>query len=147
MSWSRVLAQAGALERRSPLPVGRYWVDVPRDRFEAFNRWLSMHATAVKVQATEARTDPMDEPFGPGEIPPVTWFLFRVLQPVAWEGPGFPSIATDDVHSAEDTADRPDPEPDVAERFRMELPSSRTISLSLLALGAVAVFVLLGRSR
>jgi hypothetical protein len=42
--------------------------------------------------------------------PPGTWYLFSVSEPVSWEGPGLPTIATEEVHVQEDTAQKPPPE-------------------------------------
>lgn len=102
-----------ALERRNPLPRGRYWVDVfdlvsthPATDGEnmqaAFRNWLARNADTVRVESTQSfDTEPARD-----------FYIFRVLDPVSWEGPGFPEIATDGVQSSADTTQRPDPEQD-----------------------------------
>jgi hypothetical protein len=124
-------ASVGALERRNPLPPGRYWVDVPDPKAAAFEAWRSRNGASIIVEATERRE---------GDVP-VTWTLFRTTAPVPWEGPGIPTIATADVKSAEDTAQRPAPEPDPLTKIPNPadfVPSSRTIAL---AVGGVALVV------
>ena len=59
-----------AIERRNPLPPGRYWVDVfdrigtagafkGQNEQQAFRNWLRAFAATVKVEVTETHdTDP-----------------------------------------------------------------------------------------
>lgn len=89
-----------------PLPVGCYWVDVFEKDFETFRSWLSYNDDSVRVVRTES--------FEGGwqafeNLPARDWYLFEVLKPVKWEGPGFPDIAPSKEMTSEDTVDRPDP--------------------------------------
>ena len=96
------------VERRSPLPPGRYWLDVTgKARIEDFEGYLS--TTARSAIAVERRED-TDVP-----TPQITrvekqrWYLFRVLKPARWFGGnfGFPTIAHPDVRTRADTATVP----------------------------------------
>lgn len=95
----------GALERTNPLPAGRYWVDVFQPDADAFGAWLSSNKATVHVVSTEHF-----ERNASG--PPRDWYLFQVMAPTPWQGPGFPTIADATVTSSSDTATRPDPTPD-----------------------------------
>ncbi len=121
------------LERRNPLPPGRYWYDAIGSRREIFQEWDETNARdAVKVIQT---TD------HPDESPPRTWFLFDVTEPTGWPQTalGFPTQG-EGIDSEEDTVQRPDlpKEPadildDVVTEAKQGLPAVGTILL--LALG------------
>lgn len=90
-----------AQERRSPLPVGKYWVDVYEKDWGMFQDWLDRNRSIVKVIATEQ----YDE-----EDPKRQWFLFQVTGGPGgeflpqWDGPGFPTIADAAINSSQDTS-------------------------------------------
>jgi len=88
----------GGLERRTPLPVGRYWLDVPANKTGDFNGYLAASTDRVKVETTE------------GEGEGGTFYIFRVLQPVPWFAVnfGFPNTAGPEVKSRADTIQAPD---------------------------------------
>jgi hypothetical protein len=93
-----------AVERANPLPVGRYWVDVPTSSKESFEEWLqARQGGSVIVRSIEPGAE-------------VDWFLFDVLEPVQWDGPGYPTIASGQVYSKNDTVDRPEQEPDIIDQ-------------------------------
>src|SRR5512140_3760505 len=73
------------IERRNPLPVGKYWQDVTYDRLAGFDQWLRRAENRVRIDATEERE-------GSDGSPSLTWYAFSVLEPVTWEGPGYPTI-------------------------------------------------------
>jgi hypothetical protein len=91
-----------ALERRNPLPVGRYWCDVFEDRWFSFESWINLNVQlgSLKVLNQENHED---------EDQPRRWYLFEVLQPnsVAWLGPGLPTIAEKGIEHSDDTVQRP----------------------------------------
>jgi len=127
-----------ALERRNPLPPGLYWVDVHGDdKIHAFNKWVKQDSIRVrKVRATEDPT---------GQWPSGNWYLFEVLAPTQWDGPGLPTIAENLDLEAEDTVQRPAPE----EPLEWSLPSP---GKALAVAGGVALaagigYVLLTRRR
>lgn len=106
-----------AIERRNPLPKGKYWVDiidtpkVPGARLY-FVAWLARNRGKVNVIKKE-------EFGGLTTGKARDWYLFEVLQPVTWEtdkGFGLPSqvMSAENpsapiVTSSADTATRPEP--------------------------------------
>lgn len=95
-----------AMERANPLPPGKYWVDVFPPNMDAFSAWTVKNAATVHVDASESFSGSTDN-----DPPPRDWWLFTVSAPTTWEGPGFPTIATPDIHSSSDTVQRPPPTP------------------------------------
>jgi len=93
-----------AIERRNPLPLGRYWVDVFDPHIADFRVWLSNHEDSIKVEKQENYL-PRDT------YPAHNWYLFTVTKETPWEGPGLPTIAEQEIHASEDTAQKPPPEP------------------------------------
>jgi len=94
-----------ALERRNPLPVGSYWIDVFGEKIPKFNGWLAAFGpVGVHTDATET-FDATDD------FPPRVWYKFSVSQPIApWDAVtfGFPTIADASIKSSADTVQRPD---------------------------------------
>jgi hypothetical protein len=121
----------GAIERRNPLPPGRYWVDVFASKEAAFQNWLKAHKAEVQVISSET-FEPIDDYEGR------VWRLFKTTAPVPWEGPGLPTIAGADVNSSADTAQRPPPEKDLLDTIDVPLYYSRAKTALWIA-GAVAV--------
>ena len=111
----------GAIERRNPLPVGRYWQDIFSKQEPAWLEWFSTNTQSGSVKVEKAErffADPLRDgswlpeslkPESAGTIADRTWFLFQVLKPVDWPAVklGFPTIADQTVHSSADTADNP----------------------------------------
>jgi hypothetical protein len=91
--------QTGAIERRNPLPVGKYWVDVFEKDGPNFEHWVTKNKGSVFIRATEHfDSDPVRN-----------WYRFETTAPVLWEGPGLPTILEPGVTTSSDTAVRPDP--------------------------------------
>jgi hypothetical protein len=111
-----------AVERRDPLPPGRYWTFILERELGDWQRWVSEHQGEVHVVAAERKS--ALAPFLPavfatrpdGSIimdAKGAWFLFDVLEPVPWVGFGFPTIVTDlAITSSSQVEQAPDPEPD-----------------------------------
>lgn len=100
-----------SLERRNPLPPGRYWIDVadrPAGQVAEFRSFLE--DSRVDVESEE--DTPAD-----GATPAQTFFLFKTDKPLAFasERFGFPTIARADEHSKSDTGQVPDPQKDANE--------------------------------
>jgi len=123
----------GALERRSPLPVGRYWQDIFAKQAADWNAWLApalASGTVTIENAEHFQADPLRDgswlPGGPsGDLNVIadrTWVLFNVVRPVDWPAVklGFPTIATQDVQQSSDTADNP-PGPTPGEEIKEAL--------------------------
>jgi hypothetical protein len=85
-----------AIERRNPLPIASYWVDVPPAAVAAFDAWLGQNTSSLHVAITSAYPDG-------GQ-----WVRFDVLSPVTWQGPGLPTIAKPEDTSPAATSTVPD---------------------------------------
>lgn len=144
----------GAIERRNPLPVGTYWIDVFEKDFVSFDAWLKAMTVPkfVKVLAVEdvAKDDSLllsAATLGVLGSPRVIqrWYLFRVDVPnvVFWQGPGIPTIATPDVHTASDTVQRPNvSDMTLSELLGVKLPdvvNTWTVPVTVGILGALGL--------
>lgn len=108
-----------AIERRSPLPNGRYWVDIIDRRGEAleFDAWIQRGVNAGKLALINREQKGQSTWSLDYSGVRYVFYLFDVLQPVEWpkgKGWGFPSIARSEAHpmapevtKAEDTGVRP----------------------------------------
>jgi hypothetical protein len=99
----------GVLERRNPIPPGRYWIDALGDpAMDKLNNWLVAHRSTLRLLASEyekGEAGPFSNPV------PSEWALFEVVQPTPLDGlPSFPTVATPGVTSRGDTVQRPDVE-------------------------------------
>lgn len=132
------------LERRNPLPKGRYWVDMFGDNRELFNEWLT--ANRGLVHRISVESFPADDG-GPAR----DWSLFEVTGgPTGeflpeWVGIGFPTIADSSVMSSSDTVTAPD----VADLPKTDLEKIGQILLigGALTLGAIALSSLASITR
>lgn len=82
-----------AVERKDPLPVGRYWVVVFERDNAKWDQWIKQFSPdRVKVRAT-AGLDPAGV-LGNllGSAAPGYWVQFDVVQPTPWVGIGYPTI-------------------------------------------------------
>lgn len=104
-----------ALERRRPLPAGRYWLDVFPKNAIAWGAWSdSMRKLG---SATVEHTEHFEAVDG---APEHDFVIFSTTGPnVAWEAAGLPSptIAPSSVTSSDDTATKPPPEPGVLDQL------------------------------
>lgn len=118
-----------AQERRQPLPVGRYWLDVRPGFLDTFRAWAASNPTRIALERSEAHGG-------------VTFFLFNVLKPTRFDQRsfGFPTIAPLSVQHAADTATRPaEPKPlDVLNDLlnQVHLPSLDGLGAMILLAGA-----------
>lgn len=92
-----------ALERRNPLPVGRYWIDVfdrPPGHLNDFSAWATANAQKIELEVTEEKIE---------ESPARLFVIFRVQSPVFFPSSnfGFPTIATPDIRTSDDTVAKP----------------------------------------
>jgi hypothetical protein len=142
-----------ALERRRPLPAGRYWLDVTpllKPKWELWRNAMK-NVDSVKIEHTE-HFDAIEEqsnPLGEGIIPaaPERDFVIFSLSNanVAWEAAGMPSptIAPASVTTSADTADVPPPEPGMLEQLTSAAAGIGTSAKVGLGVG-VAVVVVVG---
>lgn len=113
-----------AMERRDPVPPGRYWITLKRSEMDQWREWLIENSTKVSVVASEAQFVSPDgwlwaarpEAILPGtdgiiKTIAAEWILFDVKSPVKWIGLGLPTIVTDPtVRSTTDVITAPAPE-------------------------------------
>jgi hypothetical protein len=117
------------LERRRPLPPGRYWADVVERNRIAFEAWARVNAASVSVEATE-HAEPSDG------APARDWVLFVTTAELVWPDAilGFaPNIAEPAVHSSSDVIQRPPPPVDMTTSLTEAMKSV------IYAVGALAV--------
>lgn len=124
----------GDLERHNPLPAGRYWVDVFAPDASAFIAWLRANKNAVHVTTTESFPEN-------GGGPARDWYLFDVTTPVPWSGPGFPTVAGPEIKTAEDTAQRPDPEKDPTDKLDDWIKNDMSAVLSTIKVAVIGAAV------
>jgi hypothetical protein len=101
--------RVGVLERRNPIPAGRYWIAaIGNGAIDKLNQWLVVNKDTLRLRTSE---------FDPGEAGPFTdptpteFVIFEILSPTPANGlPAYPNIATPDVQTMADTVQRPEPE-------------------------------------
>jgi hypothetical protein len=98
------LRVVGVIERRQPLPPGRYWITVTSsdsgpDRMTHFLQWTAANAQTVIVDKTE--------PLG-GNVNGV-FCIFTVLQKTSFDQKqfGYPNVAGPEINTSDDTVQRP----------------------------------------
>lgn len=90
-----------AVERRDPVPPGRYWVFILPKEEAQWASWTQANAATVRVIGVE-RKEKL-EPYVPAIFatrPDLSiimqdggaWLLFDILAPTPWVGLGFPTI-------------------------------------------------------
>ena len=143
-----------AVERRNPLPPGRYWVYVLEDELEAWDEWAREHSATVRVVASEQKKKlPAFRPAIFATRPDLSiimdeagaWILFDVTAPTEWVGFGFPTIVTDMTitqSSQVEQAPAPDPDDQLARDVWGEVKG-----LVLLAGGIYLAAAFIGRRR
>lgn len=111
-----------AIERRDPLPTGRYWQFILEDEYGPWQKWVHDHQSTVDVLAVERQK--RLAPYRPAIFvtrPDLSiimdeagsWMLFDVLAPTPWGGFGYPTIVTDmTVRSSAQVVQAPPPVPD-----------------------------------
>jgi hypothetical protein len=108
-----------AVERRDPVPIGRYWIFLKTDELDAWQTWVHDNAGKVFVVSSETQITIPDGGILWATRPDASiikdaqgeWILFDVRQPVKWIGFGFPTIVTDpNVRSSSDVMTAPAPE-------------------------------------
>lgn len=123
-----------ALERRNPLPPGRYWLDVFGSNRARFAQWVK--TPSVHVDSTQSfESDP-----------PRNWYLFTVNAPTEIDNKvfGYPTIAGVNVKSSDDTASKPDLPKDPIDNLSDNLGkigSFATLGLGIVALGLLAALI------
>lgn len=100
-----------ALERRNPLPVGLYAIDVLKKNEPAFLQWRTDNKAVAKIRKTST-----DAESG------IVWVLFQTLGPTTkWPNIGFPDIAAKGL--ATERVPSFEPTPDLTDQIAPHLPS------------------------
>lgn len=102
------------LERRNPLPPGRYWTIVPEANEQAWTAWVKRTRPKMYIEVLEPREGG-------------AFYLFVVKEPVTWEGPGLPTIAEPGVDGSEDV----EKFPAAVDLEKIETPLQRTLQSSV----------------
>lgn len=139
------------LERKSPIPAGRYWLNVKTPGLDggaqrtAFYSWVSRQNGDLAqspdrpVQIVHAEDGPSDG---------MDFYIFKVLRPVPrWPdntGLGLPDIAGPHIRSSDDTVQRPDPPKDLTDRIDDVVNSAQDSVTS--SFGPLVMFAAVGLS-
>jgi hypothetical protein len=94
------------LERRDPLPPGRYWIDTFDEKIDVFESWAS--SSGAVVDQREQFAGPRSSTSLPEKKG--VWFLFHTSSPASFpqKDLGFPTIADSNVKTKADTVQRPE---------------------------------------
>lgn len=139
------------VERRNPLPGGRYWIDIFDSKRSAFETWAAVNKDSVHVEVTESHDT----------NPPRDFYIFTVAErvavpggtgtiavPVQWDAAtfGFPTIAGPEIKSSADTVSRPDLPKDATDQISDGLDSIGSLGKSVVVAGIfVGVAILLAK--
>ena len=156
-----------AVDLNSPLPAGRYWIDlIGAERIAKFGGGVKglneAHPGLVRIiSATrhlenEAR-DYAESPDLTGvlvalwetvvgnvqDTPERDWVLFQTTAPAIWDFKemGVPTVAGADVKSEGDTVQRPEPEPDITDKI-LDWEHGIGGTVGKVVLGSVAIITL-----
>lgn len=129
------------IERRRPLPVGRYWADIFPAQQPKWGAWISVQRNAgnASIEATE-HFDAI------GDSEAHDFVIWNTTAETIWpdDEMGFlPNVAGPGIRSSADTVQRPEPEPDALGRIDAW---GKSIGRAIVTAGAVAggVLVLFG---
>jgi hypothetical protein len=122
-----------AMERRNPLPAGRYWIQLPPKDAPSFDAWRAANKGKVHSRATS--TTAADG---------WTWYLFDTTAPLMWDAAawGFPTVADASVRSETDVLSLPDPQPGWVDSLDSAIEGVGRSTLITVGVIAVAAIVL-----
>lgn len=107
------------LERRRPLPAGRYWLDVFEPKRITWEVWQRVMSRDEPDSPAPMRVEVTEHFDSDGSSPSRDFVIFRTARETVWvEDLGSPTVAGEDIHSSADTVQRPDPEPDPLDAIR-----------------------------
>lgn len=126
------------LERRNPLPVGIYHIDIAEKNLQAFLDWRAQNKADVKVRKTH---QDLERRVLDGTASKLSWILFECLRPVHWDSQrfGFPTIADQGL-----STERPqtfEPIKDATDRIADSLPKPETLVTTILVVAAIVAGV------
>lgn len=123
-----------SLERRRPLPVGRYWADIFPQNRAAWSAWISLNQNSGKASLVTTEHTP-----ALSGAPEHDFVIFETTSELVWPDDvmGFsPNVAGPNVTSSDDTINKPDPSAD-------PLDSIGRMTQGIYAAGAVAAGLIL----
>jgi hypothetical protein len=101
------------LQRKNPLPVGRYSFEPIGKTVAPFEDWLAQHRATVRVISNQVEEIPVDATAIFSDTQKLGHFLFDVLAPTDWPAKvlGFPEIEkADETKLPDNTPADPDAE-------------------------------------
>lgn len=142
------------IERRNPLPIGRYWIDIFDSGNAAWQGWLASNASTVRVESTQD-FDASGTSVLNTTAPARRFIIFVTTAPTPWPpnmGIGLPTIADSDVNQSDDTVVKPPPEKDPLDKLSdwgsdLGKTIGTTIAIAAAAVVAIGAFTLVGRMR
>lgn len=104
------------IQRQNPVPPGRYWLDVPHEKFKVWDALVERNKGALQIDHHETTTRAPEpyEPSTPGmPVPPTpeldNWYIIFITAPVAWPKElSPPNTAPDWIKQRSDVYQRPD---------------------------------------
>lgn len=129
------------IERRRPLPAGRYWIDIFESGRSVWELWsgVMQKLDRLKILSTES-FDAVDG------AEPRQFVIFETSgETVGWpEKLGSPTIAGANVQSSADTVQRPDPTPALSDQVAAAASSFAETTKKAVGIGVGVAVVLLG---
>jgi len=135
-----------ARELRRPLPPGRYWADVfPQNRV-MFDAWVKVAGDSGAIHGEVSEHFPASD-----GAPEHDFVIFVTNRELVWpdQEMGFaPNVAGPEIHSSDDTVQKPPPTPSAADQLSAGLESvGKAVVLGVVAVTIVAATVLLTQAR
>jgi hypothetical protein len=129
------------IERRNPLPVGRYWIDISKEPVP-MGTWQGFLGAATGFVHVESTEDDETQSF----------YIFTTTKELVWpDGIGSPSIAGPAIKSKADTVQRPDPEPDAIDQIptpgQLFKGIGDTVTVVAVVVGVLFVWKILASGR
>lgn len=130
-----------AIERRRPLPPGRYWADIfPQNRV-MWDAWVKLAGESGALHGEVS--EHFDATDG---APEHDFVIFVTNRELAWSDSdmGFaPNVAGSDVHSSNDTAQKPPPIPSAVDQISSGIDSLKSAVAVGVGVAVAAVVVVL----
>src|SRR5262245_48211492 len=108
------------LEKRNPLPPGRYWIDIVANGRQQWDFWAAYATGHLVIEREEHYVGDAEAGYESRD-----WILFRTDEPLTWDLElrkkiGWPTIAGKEVQTSNDTVQKPKPEGILDEIFGTE---------------------------
>ena len=94
------------IQRQNPVPPGRYWLDVPQEKFAVWDDLVERNKGAIQIDHHETTFRSVDDDPLKGID---EWFIIYLTAPIAWpKGLAPPNTAPDWVQRRSDVYERPE---------------------------------------